>query len=136
MVASYEARVAKYEADLVALRSQLREEREAAAKAAQDSTAQHRAALVALEVKIASRDLAHGREVQGLKTALAAAASSRVKALDVEWSQRWENREAQFRRCVADACWARDHCERTISPQPSTTAGRGRTVRRRTTRCV
>lgn len=83
----------------MALRSQLREEREAAARAAQDSTAQHRAALVALEVKVASRDLAHGREVQSLKTALAAAASSRVKALDVEWTQRWESREAQFRRC-------------------------------------
>lgn len=85
---------------MVSLRSQLRDEREAAAKAAQDAASQHRASLVALEVKLASRNLAHEREVQGLKTALAAAASSRVKALDLEWSQRWENREAQFRRSV------------------------------------
>ena len=100
VVAQFEARIAKYEADLAFARAQLRDARESAATAAHDASSQHRSAVVALEVRIAARDLAHGREVEALKTAHASATTSRVKTIDTEWSQRWELREAQFRKCV------------------------------------
>jgi hypothetical protein len=103
MLGSFEARIAKYEADAAALRAELAGEREKVRSMAAElgecvPRSQHRSAIVALEVRLAAHDLTSAREVQGLKTALAAAASARVAALDADWTRRWEAREAQFKK--------------------------------------
>jgi hypothetical protein len=102
IVSVYEARIAKYEADAAALRAELNDEREKNSKLSKElkesvPVSQHRAEVVALEVRLAAHDLTNEREVHGLKAALSAATTARIKSLDAEWTQRWEAREAKFR---------------------------------------